>query len=164
MRPKPRRACAFVFGAAFLSGCHNYIPVERPEIGSTVRVRVPVTSAVADPNSLRESSASIEGEVVASGDSIALAVLRRMEYGAYREVVRQDTFRVAAADAIAIERREYSRNKSVALGVGIALAAAGLAATAFGIGGGQQGGGPNGGDPTQGPVIRIPLLGMAFGR
>lgn len=153
-----------VLGAALMAGCHNYLPVERPAIGSTVRVRVPVTSAIADRNTPEGASASIEGQVVSAGDSIVLAVLRRMEYGAYREIVRHDTISIAMADAMTVEEREYSRDKSLTLGLAIAAMAAGFAAAAFGAGGSQQGETTNGDGPNSRPVTLFPLLRISLGR
>ena len=39
-----------VVGAAFMSGCYSYVPVERPSPGSIVRIQVPVRTAVDNRN------------------------------------------------------------------------------------------------------------------
>ena len=148
-------------GAMLLSGCHNYIPIEAPTPGSTVRVSVPVTSAVADLNNPDAPQASIEGVVVDSGDSITLAVTRRQEYGAFREAVRHDTITLDLAGVLMVEKREFSQDKSLLLGVGLLAGATGLALAAFGIAGGQQGGVPGDGNPNQ---SIIPLLTFTIGR
>ena len=87
-----RAAAAFAFLA--LSGCYIYRPVATPSPGAVARVEVPVQSAVADPNEPPET-ASVEGTVVEVGDSIVLATKIRRDIGAYREVVRDDTLRIA---------------------------------------------------------------------
>ena len=158
------RSAAFLVGTYFLAGCHSYHQVETPTPGTTVRVRVPVRSAVADRNVPVGTSASIEGEVVSSGDTVVLAVRRRTEYGAFREIIRHDTISLVPEEVIAFEQREFSRDRSVVLGVGLALAATGLAATAFGIGGGQQGDVPGDGTATPGGISLIPLALLLFGR
>lgn len=145
------RQTLVVLGIALLSGCYSYHPVASAPVGSMVRVRVPVTSALNNPNRAPET-ASIEGLVVAGGDTISLATETRREFGAYREIVQHDTIRLAATQASLVEVREFSSKKSVALGVVIAGGAGLAAAVAFGLGGGR-GGNPT--DPGTGPQTAV---------
>ncbi len=133
-----RAVAALVFLA--LSGCYTYRAVETPSPGTIVRVEVPLQSAVADPNEAPEM-ASVEGTVVAAGDTIVLATKVRREIGAYREVVRDDTLRVALQDASRVEVREFSRSKSALLSGAILGGVVVLALAALGIEGGDAGDG-----------------------
>ena len=54
-----------------LGGCHSYRAVDTPPPGATVRVRVPVTSALDDPNTA-PASVAIEGVVLEVGDTLVL--------------------------------------------------------------------------------------------
>ena len=168
LHPARRRLASplLVIGAALLAGCHKYIPVEEPAAGSTVRVTVPVTSAVQDRNATTGTSASVEGVVVqaAPTDSLVLAISRRASYGAFRDIVRHDTISISLNDALRLEERIYAKNRSVVLGVGLTAVAVGLAAAAFGVGGGQQGIVPPDGGGTTRPVPSIPLFSISTGR
>jgi len=123
-----------------LSGCYTYRAVEIPSPGAVARVAVPVQSAVADPNQPPEI-ASVEGTVVAIGDTIVLATKMRRDIGAYREVVRDDTLRIALDAVSAVEVREFSRGRSALLSGTVAAGIALLALTALGIEGGDAGDG-----------------------
>ena len=141
-----------VLGVLLLSGCHTYMPIERPAPGTTVRVRVPLTSAVERPNQSPET-VSVEGLLVAFGDTLELEVTSRQEYGAFREVMRRDTLRIARNGITELEERVFSRNRSVGLGVALAGGATVLAAAALGLTGGDQGAGPDSGDDPSGAII-----------
>ncbi|MEM7415452.1 MAG: hypothetical protein AAF389_08145 [Gemmatimonadota bacterium] len=150
---------ATVLGTA---GCHSYTPVSTPMPGSTVRVRVPVASALADPNAPPQT-ASIEGQVVESGDTLVLATRNRQEYGAFREIVQYDTVRLGPDQRYSVELSEFSTGKSVALGLAITGGAALLAATAFGGGGGDDSPIPGGPPPPQPIVISNGLISSILG-
>lgn len=138
-------------GATLLAGCHTYRPVTQPLPGSTVRVSVPVSSALSDRNSSPQTTA-VEGRLVSAGDTLVLAVQNRQSYGAYREIVRLDTLRLASTQASTVEVREFSTGRSIVLGTAIAAIATGAAATAFGWGSGSDN--PNAPDGS-GPVTSI---------
>ena len=78
---RARRLAVLALVALSASACHSYRSVERPMVGSIVRVHVPIDNALRSANEAPET-ATIEGQVVASGDTLALATQRRQEYGA----------------------------------------------------------------------------------
>lgn len=107
-----RLSCLALIAGA--QACYSYVPVASPQPGTTVRVHVPVTSALVGPNAAPQS-ASIEGEVVAFTDTLYLATSSRQEYGAYREVVMYDTLTFAPDQRLAVEQQEFSTGRTVAL-------------------------------------------------
>lgn len=133
------------------SGCYTYSAVETPLIGSTLRVSVPIDNALTGPNQAPQT-ASIEGIVVGTGDTLALATQRRQEYGAYREVIQHDTLKLARDRATLMEVREFSAPKSILLGSVLAVGAAVAAVAAFNSG---QDGGQT---PDPGPGIPAPAF------
>lgn len=156
------RAVLLAAGSAWLSGCYAYHPVERPALGSTVRVHVPVVSAINRPNAPAGSEA-IEGTLVRWGDTLALATLTRREFGAYREIVKYDTLRLAVDQTSSVELREFSPRRSIVLGSMIAVGAGAAAILAFNASrdGGQNPDG-DGGDPPALSLSRS-LLTAAWG-
>lgn len=152
------RAAFGLLGAAFMSGCYAYIPVDEPAPGSIVRIQVPVRSAISRPNQAPESI-SMEGLVLSATDSVVLEVASRRELGAFREIRRVDTLRVARADLSAVHSRVFSRGRSVGLGVAIVSATATLAAVAFGLRGGSSGDdGDGNGNPTASSIRINPIF------
>jgi hypothetical protein len=144
----------FVFLALFLlasAACHTYVPVANPQPGTTVRVRVPVTSAL-DNGNAAPSTASIEGTVIASGDTLLLGTTQRQEYGAYREVTRSDTLRLTRDQVLSLEEAEFSVGRTAVLTVAIVGAAVGLAFASWG-GGGDDGPIDGGPPPPQGAIV-----------
>jgi hypothetical protein len=134
------------------AGCHSYVPVSDAEPGTTVRVRVPVTSALDGDNGPGQSAA-IEGDVVAFGDTLVLAVMNRQEYGAYREVVMFDTLRLGPEQRISVERAEFSKGRTVLLSAALVFGVGALAVAAFNSGTGDDSEIPGGGPPPQGGVV-----------
>ena len=149
-----RRAFGYVIatlGVAFLSGCYNYVPVERPAPGTTVRVHVPTRSAVRAGN-LPSETLKVDGVVVSDGDSLIVATKNRREFGAFREVMEVDTLRVARSGISLIEQQVFSKSKTYGMTVLVAAGAAGLVAALVKAAGGQRGeGGPGG----QGPGAQL---------
>ena len=125
-----------VAAVLLLGGCYTYQVVDTPPLGSTVRVRVPVTSAVDDPNTA-PASVAMEGQVLQVGDTLVLARRTRREFGAFREVILFDTLRLRRAQTSSIELKEFSSGKSVMLGIVIAAGVTGLALAGFNGGGGD---------------------------
>ena len=148
------RSTVLLLGAFLLSGCYRYIPVETPPPGSVARVRVPIQSAVADPNAPPETVA-VEGQVLAAGDSIVLAARLSREVSVFQQYVRFDTFRVARAELASVELKEFATGRSVALGAAVAGGTALLALAALGIRGGNDGEGGGDGDGPQGFTVRL---------
>jgi hypothetical protein len=146
-----------------LSGCHTYRVVETPTLGSIVRVQVPVTSALDGPNAASRT-ASLEGEVVGVGETLLLATETRREYGQFREVVQFDTISLSTEQASVIQVREFSSQRSVAMGAVIAVGAITAGILAFNSS-------SNGGDiPTPGPpepesaiVVSNSVISMIWG-
>lgn len=132
------RGAATALGALLLSGCHTYLPVQTPTPGTTARVHVPVRSALADPNA-PPRTAFVEGTVLSVGDTIVLEVRTRRYYGALQELVQENVYRVDRDEIIAVELREVSMGRSVALGVailgGIGVLALAALGERFGMGG-----------------------------
>ncbi len=125
-----------VAAVLLLGGCYTYQVVDTPPLGSTVRVRVPVTSALDDRNTAPPSVA-VEGAVLQVGDTLVLARRTRREFGAFREVILFDTLRLRRAQTSSIELKEFSSGKSVMLGIVIAAGVTGLALAGFKGGGGD---------------------------
>lgn len=146
---------------AVLAGCHSYRAVETPALGSTVRVHIPVPSALADPNA-PPASISIQGQVLSSGDTLVLATTTRREYGAFREITQFDTIRLAPDQRVSVELEEFSKGKSIALGAVLFVGAAGLGIAAFGGGGSSPPDGPPGGGPVS-AVVSSSVLSMLWG-
>jgi hypothetical protein len=157
-----RRVFLLATGVSLLAGCHTYRTVESPPVGSTVRVRVPVTSALSNPNSA-PPTASIEGVLISMSDTITLATQTRREFGAYREITQYDTLRFASSQANSLEIREFARNRSVVLGVAIAAGAGFGGALAFGLGGGSKNQPPDGQGPLPAVVVSGSLLSTLWG-
>jgi len=150
-----------------MGACHTYTPVTTAPPGSTVRVRVPVTSAVANPNAAPET-VSLEGTLLAAGDdTITIATRSRRDLGAFRgELIAYDTVSLASDQRYGLDLVEFSTAKSTALGLGIAVGAVLAAVAAFG-----EGGSGGGGDDDPGPVSAVvssstisSFLGLVFGR
>lgn len=157
---------ALLCGPPLVSGCYTYRLVEEAPVGSVARLRVPIQSAIVDPNSPPETVA-IEGLIIAFGDTISFEASSRQVTGAFREVVQYDTLRVARDGLASIEVREFSRTRSVVLGVAVAAGTTGLALAALGAEGGQAGDRPGEGGAesfTAGISVGVGALGRLFGR
>jgi hypothetical protein len=149
--------------SSVVAGCHTYTPVQTPVVGSTVRVHVPVQSAVADRNAAPRTE-TIEGVVVGAGDTLALATRTRRELGAYRELVQFDTLRLGMDQTSFVEVQEFSATRSILLGAVIAVGAGVAAVLAFNS---SQNGGevpdPGPGEPAPAVVFSGSLLGSLWG-
>ena len=157
---------ALLCGAPLVSGCYTYRLVEEAPVGSVARLRVPVQTAIVDSNSPPETVA-IEGLILSFGDTISFEASNRQVIGAFREVVRFDTLRVARTGLASIEVREFSRTRSVVLGVAVAAGTAGLALAALGVEGGEAGDRPGDGGSesfTSGIAIGVGAIARLFGR
>ncbi|MDE2761254.1 MAG: hypothetical protein OXQ94_03765 [Gemmatimonadota bacterium] len=150
----PLRAAAAA-GVFALSGCHTYLPVETPALGSVARVHVPVRSALADPG-LPPETASVEGVVLEAGDTLVLEVRTRRVIGAFNEFVQENTYRVPRHDLVAVEVREFSPGRSAVLGSAIVGGAVFLAIAAFR---GETGSGGSGNGNGGGRTFTIPIRG-----
>ena len=149
----------------FAAGCYSYVPVERPSPGTVVRIQVPLSSAVSDPNRPPETF-DLEGTVLSSSDSLVLATETRRELGTFRVLTESDTLRVARSGLVSVEQQVFSKPKTIGLSLLIAAGVAGVLLAALEAAGGQQGEGPGGGGPQT--AIRVPpfvlgsLLGAVF--
>lgn len=143
------RCALLVLSVLWLGGCYTYRPVDRPAPGSTVRLQLPVVSALASPNAAPRSE-SVEGDVLSYGDEVVLSVQTRRMFGAVREVIVQDTLRLRPEQISSVEVREFSSGRSILLGVAIAGGVTALAVAGLGLAGGDDG---DPGDP--GPVAAV---------
>lgn len=149
-----------------MSGCYTYVPVERPTLGTTVRIEVPVRSAVTgmrDPSEV----ASMEGTLVSAGDSLVVEISSLKTIGNFREIRSLDTLRIARSDAQRVSVRNFSKPKTLGLAAVITAGTTALAIAAIGLGGGSAGtDGPPGGSTTG--AIRVnpifSLILQAIGR
>ena len=158
-----RRAVAFLLVGLTASGCYSYRLVEDAPVGAVARLRVPIQSAIVDPNSPSETVA-VEGKIVSVGDTIWFEASTRHTVGLFRDVVQYDTLRVARDGLASIEVREFSTTKSVLLGAGLAAGTAALAAAAAGVGGGQAGAGPGGDAPQTSTVVSVSVPASGIGQ
>ena len=150
-----------------VSGCYSYRLTDEAPVGTTARLRVPVQSAIVDPNS-PPGTVAIEGKIISVGDTIRFEASTRHVLGTFRDVVQYDTLSVARDGLVSIEVREFSTTKSVLLGAGIAAGTAALADAAAGVGGGDAGDHP-GTEPPQtstavGVSVPVNVIGRWFGR
>lgn len=143
------------------AGCHTYTPVQSPTPGQIVRIHVPLTSAIANPNAPPET-VSIEGQVLAVADTIVVATRTRREVGAFREIVQYDTLRVDRDQLAGIELREFSTSRSIVLTAAILGGATAFALAALSIETGSTGEGDGGGGPVTSVVVRD-IAGMVWG-
>lgn len=142
--------------AAFAGACYSYVPVERPAPGTTVRIRVPVTSAVQNPNRPPESF-DVEGVVLTAGDSLVMVSETRRELSTFRVVSDVDTVRVARANLLSVEEQVFSKPRTFALTALVTGAAVGVVLLALDAAGGGEG--PDGGgDPVTQGAVRIPFV------
>ena len=147
---RPLLFAALLCGLPLVSGCYTYRLVEEAPVGSVARLRVPIQSAIVDPNAPPETVA-IEGLIISFGDTISFEASNRQVIGAFREVVQYDTLQVARDGLASIEVREFSRTRSVVLGV-----EGGEAGELPGEGGTQS--------FTAGLAVGVGALGRLFGR
>ncbi len=150
-----------------VSGCYSYRLAEDAPVGTVARLRVPIQSAIVDPNS-PPGTVAVEGKIISVGDTIEFEATTRHTLGLFQDVVQYDTLRVARDGVASIEVREFSTTKSVLLGAGIVAGTAALAAAAAGVGGGDAGDAPST-DPPQtstavGVSVPVSSIGRWFGR
>ncbi len=157
MKPFLARVALVAALGLSLGGCYTYRPVETAPIGSGVRVHIPVSSSVDIPGRQAET-VTVEGTLLTLGDSVAVSTETRRELGAYREIVQRDTLLLAASQVSRIEVKEFSKGRSIGLGLMIAGAVVAAAAVAFGVGGGSAGDGPPGGGGPEGAVVITPSI------
>jgi len=131
------------------------------------RLRVPIQSAIVDPNS-PPGTVAVEGKIISVGDTISFEATTRHVLGTFQDVVQYDTLRVARDGVTSIEVREFSTTKSVLLGAGILAGTAALAAAAAGVGGGAAGDAPSTQPPQNSRVVGVSVpvstIGRWFGR
>lgn len=157
---------ALLCGLPLVAGCYTYRLVEEAPVGSVARLRVPIQTAIVDPNSPPETIA-IEGLIISFGDTISFQASSRQIVGAFREVVQYDTLQVARNGLASIEVREFSSARSIVLGAAVAAGTTGLALAALGVEGGQAGDRPGEGGTqsfTAGIMIGVGAIGRLFGR
>ncbi|MCY3701009.1 MAG: hypothetical protein OXH46_15425 [Gemmatimonadetes bacterium] len=154
---------AFLGAVLAVPGCYSYRLVEDAPVGAVARLRVPIQSAIVDPNS-PPGTVAVEGKVISVGDTIEFEASTRHTLGLFQDVVQYDTLRVARDGVSSIEVREFSTTKSVLLGAGIVAGTAALAAAAAGVGGGDAGEVPGTLPPQNARVVGVSVPVSAIGR
>lgn len=151
------RPLALASLGAFLAGCYNYVPVERPSPGTTVRIEVPLRSAVSDPNAAPETL-EVEGTLLSAGDSLVLVTETRREMGTFRVLTQTDTFRVARSGILGVREQVFSKPKTFGLTALVLAGATGIALAALESAVGQSGSGRPGDPTTQGGIRVSPFV------
>ena len=146
-----------VLGLAALGACYNYVPVTSPTPGTTVRVHVPVHSAVVG-NHDAPPSVSVEGTLLTAGDTLVVETESTREAGTFREMTLLDTLRVAQGDVAGVDVRQFSKGRTAVFTAALVGAAAGVAAVISGLNSGTQGSSPSGGKPTGAVILSVPLV------
>ena len=166
-RARRLRLVALLCVLLTVPGCYSYRLAEEPPVGAVARMRVPLQSAVVNPNA-PPGTVAIEGKIISVGDSIRFEASTRHTVGLFRDVVQYDTLSVARDGFVSIEVREFSTTKSVLLGAGIVAGTAALAAAAAGGGGGDAGAGPGADAPQASTAVGVSVpvtsIGQWFGR
>ena len=158
------RSVLAVLLLAGAGGCYSYAPVESPAPGTEIRIQVPVQSAVVRPNQAPESM-SFEGTLVALSDTLSLEVTSRREVGAFREIVEQDTLRVAHANILLLEERTFSKPKTYAFTAVLTAGAVALGVAAMNTLTGQAGDSDrpgDGGNPNSQQVVLSGIFSKLF--
>jgi len=158
----PLRSVFLAAGAALLSGCYSYTPVEHVSPGTTVRIHVPVTAAAVGTRSREPQTVSFEGLVLSAADSLVLETKSRREIGAFQEVFELDTLRVATTRLAGIEERRFSKPRTYAFTALVTAGAAGLVVAAVNAAGGFGGDGPPGNGTVQSAIPLNPVIASIF--
>lgn len=104
---------ALTLAVVVLQGCYTYVPIERPEVGTDVRVLVPVRSSVGSANGTTDM-VPFEGTVVSYGDSLLLQTRMTLLGTGHREMVTMDTIRTDVTDLRNLEERVLSKGRTAA--------------------------------------------------
>ncbi|MGD8319497.1 MAG: hypothetical protein PVJ02_03560 [Gemmatimonadota bacterium] len=165
MRPASvLRGAITAVGAALLSGCYSYVPVQRPQPGTTVRIHVPARQAdIGRSRNAEPETLDFEGRVVSFGDTLLLETESRREFGPFHEVFQYDTLRVAPQNLAGIEERYLSKPKTYGFAALVTVGAVGLAIAALKVATGSGGSGSPGGGNTQGDIILKPIFSTLLG-
>ncbi|MYC89179.1 MAG: hypothetical protein F4X22_13235 [Gemmatimonadales bacterium] len=162
-RRRRHRTVAFLAVGLTVSGCYSYRLTDDAPVGAVARLRVPIQSAIVDPNS-PAGTVAVEGKVISVGDTIEFEATTRHTLGLFQDILQYDTLRVARDGVTSIEVREFSTTKSVLLGAGILAGTAALAAAAAGVGGGEAGDAPGTLPPQNSRVVGVSVPVSAIGR
>ena len=156
-RPKAFAPALALLALLGTGGCYSYTPVQTPAPGTVVRVHVPLTSAVSNPNRPPET-VDVEGTVISAGDTLVLATETRRELGTFRVLTDSDTLRMAVTGLAGMEERSFSSAKTYGLSALVVAGAAGLILAAIDAGGGSRGDSGPGGPNTSGAIKLPPLI------
>ena len=122
---KGGRAVAAFSIALVSAGCHRYAPAEVATVDPLASVRVIITEPAARrlSSDLGVFTTSLEGRLRQEAhDSVSIAVpVTRVYQGRTVDSGWQTLF-LARAEVVRVERRELSRGRTIALGVGVAAA------------------------------------------
>ena len=107
------------------AGCHRYVPVQVAAVDPQEDVRIVVTESAAARLSpdLGLYTTRLEGRLRAEAhDSVSIAVpVTRLYQGRLLEAGRQTLF-LGRGEVVRVDRRELSRARTVAVGVGVVAA------------------------------------------
>ena len=115
MSSRSRRSFRLLVAALSCSGCFAYRPLEgpSPSVGTEVRFELNAEAArrveERNPASLTRGVAKV---IMATGDSIGLAIPLPGFYGSQRTMPINDTVRVAIADLHSVETKKFSAVKT----------------------------------------------------
>ena len=148
---------ATVLALGGLAGCYNYVPVTSPTPGTTVRVHVPVHSAIPGQADI-PSSVSVEGRLLRAGDTLEVETESTREAGTFRQLMLLDTLRIARSDAQEVDLKQFSNGRTAVFTAAILGAAVGVGLAVANIKSGSQGSGPGTGKPTGAVIFRLPIF------
>ena len=133
-RPTPGRLVAVCLLGVLSGGCYNYVPIEIASVRPAEHVRVEITDTAA-VRLVRQFGAyltELEGQVTREGsDSLSVTVPVGRDYRGVALEGGQQTLFLGLNEVVGIRRREFSRRRTMTVGVSslvvFGLVAAGVA-------------------------------------
>ena len=149
----------YLVAAAFLSGCHTYVPTDLPSVSVGQEVRVYLSRAAVStlPEEVPVNSLYITGRLMErETDSLTLGIrMGPQEPGIVMQDLRQ-MVRVGTGQVVDVRERQFSAPRTAILAVGAAGAAAFLINMIFGAEDSDDPGDPDE-EFSRVPVVSFPL-------